>query len=100
MADPTTPCAPDAVTLCARCGYAAWRDSYPCNRCGGTEPRVYLPTGDDAVRDRDRWVRLFNRMDAAIGHHKRDKREPWRDEVDERLYAARDAVVRTAARGG
>lgn len=39
--------APDSITLCARCGYDAWRDNYPCNRCGGLEPRRYVPV--DAV---------------------------------------------------
>ncbi len=34
---------PDRIMICARCGYAAWRDGYPCNRCGGLEPRVYVP---------------------------------------------------------
>lgn len=34
---------PDTITICAACGYTAWRDGYPCNRCGGLEPRVYIP---------------------------------------------------------
>jgi hypothetical protein len=36
----------DRITICARCGYAAWRDGYPCNRCGGLEPRVYVPLSE------------------------------------------------------
>ncbi len=37
---------PDTITLCARCGYSAWRDGYPCNRCGGLDARVYAPVGE------------------------------------------------------
>lgn len=26
---------PDHIDVCASCGYQAWRENYPCNRCGG-----------------------------------------------------------------
>lgn len=37
---------PDRIVICARCGYRAWRDGYPCNRCGGLEPRVYVDSSE------------------------------------------------------
>jgi hypothetical protein len=42
------------------------------------------------------WHRLFNRLDAAVTHHRRGKSEPFAfmDEVDEDLYAARDRIYR------
>jgi hypothetical protein len=58
---------------------------------------------DAAVADRDRWVRLFNRLEAAVSHHKRalgyeddDAYEPW----DEALYKARAQILRDAAASG
>jgi len=38
---------PEVIVICARCGYDAWRENYPCNRCGGLEARRYVPV--DAV---------------------------------------------------
>lgn len=47
-----------------------------------------------------RWKRLFNRLEAAIGHHKRAGEERFFvDAHDEALYAARDRVLRDAAEG-
>ncbi len=52
----------------------------------------------DRYRDeRDRWIRLFNRLEAAVSHHKKDKSTVFVDEVDEALYAARDHILRDAA---
>jgi hypothetical protein len=49
--------------------------------------------------DRDRWIRLFNRLEAAISHHKRDNK--FVDEADEALYHARDKILKDAGdRGG
>lgn len=48
-----------------------------------------------AVAERDRWRRLFNRLDAAITHHKAAT-EPFGSNADESLWAARDRVVRDA----
>ncbi len=44
--------------------------------------------------ERDRWIRLFNRLDAAITHHQQADR--FKDDHDEALYAARDRVIREA----
>lgn len=41
--DESVPLIPEQIVLCARCGYSAWRENYPCNRCGGIEPIVYVP---------------------------------------------------------
>ncbi len=44
------------------------------------------------------WQRLFNRLDAAISHHKRDQGDtPFASDADERLYAARDRILRDAS---
>ena len=51
----------------------------------------------DVRAERDRWIRLFNRLEAAITHHKKAKSAMFVDEVDEALYAARDRVLRDAA---
>jgi hypothetical protein len=46
---------------------------------------------------RDFWIRLFNRLEASISHHKKAKSALFVDEVDEALYAARDKILKTAA---
>lgn len=48
------------------------------------------------VAERDGWVRLFNRLEAAVAHHEKDKGDNWVDEVDDALYAARDRIVKDA----
>lgn len=44
---------PAVLRYCAACGYQAWRENYPCNRCGGVEPRTYVAVdallSDEAV---------------------------------------------------
>lgn len=50
-----------------------------------------------AVRDeRDHWIRLFNRLDAAISHHR--KSPHFKDRHDEALYAAADRILRDASK--
>ncbi len=52
------------------------------------------------MRQRDHWMRLFNRLDAAITHHKRDcEKNDVPDTHDEALWAARDRVLRDSAKG-
>lgn len=54
-----------------------------------------------ATDERDAWIRLFNRLEAAVSHHKRDAEanagtigvESW----DSGLWAARDRILRDAA---
>lgn len=48
---------------------------------------------------RDECRRLFNRIEVTISHHRRDKSDLFTDEVDDRLYAARDRVLRDSAKG-
>jgi predicted HAD superfamily Cof-like phosphohydrolase len=60
---------------------------------------IGLPYGDIhlvSASERDRWIRLFNRLDAAISHHERDDR--FRDDHDEALYAARRRVLKDAGK--
>jgi hypothetical protein len=49
--------------------------------------------------DRDHYVRLFNRLEAAISHHKKahDSGQFFTDTPDEALWAARDKILKTAA---
>lgn len=55
--------------------------------------RVALLVAERA--DRDRWIRYFNRIEAAINHHRRDT-EGFATDADERLWRARDRIVRDA----
>lgn len=45
-----------------------------------------------------RMVRLFNRLDAAISHHKRDT-QAFTSDADERLYVARERIISDWAQG-
>lgn len=47
--------------------------------------------------ERDHWIRMFNRLDSAVNHHRRDKGDAWVDEVDDALYAAQDRILKAAA---
>lgn len=49
------------------------------------------------IAERDRWIRLFNRLDAAISHHR--KADRFQDDNDLTLWAARDRVLHDAAGG-
>jgi hypothetical protein len=51
---------------------------------------------DEACAERDRWIRLFNRLEAAVTHHKRDT-AGFASNADDSLYAARDRILRDAA---
>lgn len=70
---------------------------FRCGRCGnlldgGTDQPV---AAREAILDRDHWIRAFNRLEAAISHHK--KADRFQDDNDLALYAARDRVLRDAA---
>lgn len=45
---------------------------------------------------RDEWIRLFNRLDAAISHH--EKADRFKDDHDEALYKARQRILRDAGK--
>lgn len=48
---------------------------------------------------RDTWIRRFNKLEAAINHHERDTGgDQFSTDADDRLWAARDRVLRDAAR--
>lgn len=51
---------------------------------------------DQLMEDRSRWIRLFNRLDAAVSKHRKE-REGWFDEDDD-LAAAHDRILKAAAR--
>jgi hypothetical protein len=51
-----------------------------------------------AAEQRDRWIRLFNRLQGAVQRHRDADR--FKDDHDEALYAAMDRVLRDAAEGG
>jgi len=77
-----------------------------CTGCGDVKGRADHNCGRELVsRDelrnlsdgRDRWVRLFNRLDGAISHHRKAKSDLFIDEVDESLYHAHDQILKEAA---
>jgi hypothetical protein len=45
------------------------------------------------IAQRDHWIRIFNRLEAAVKHHEKATAEGFRDTHDEALYAARDRIV-------
>lgn len=47
--------------------------------------------------ERDAWIKSWNRLEAAISHHKKAKSDMFVDEVDEALYAARDRILKERA---
>ena len=57
--------------------------------------RAYLAAGAAAVDERDAWIRLFNRLEGAVAHHR--KQEKWCETWDEALYAAHDRVLKAAS---
>lgn len=62
-------------------------------------PGQYVSLAANGLLDaRDHWMRMFNRLDAAITHHKRDcEANDVPDTHDEALWAARDRVLRDSA---
>lgn len=53
-------------------------------------------TAAEYREQRDTWVRLFNRLEGAVSHH-RKATEHFREVHDEALYAAHDRVLKAAA---
>lgn len=49
--------------------------------------------------ERDHIRRLFNRLEAAVSHHRRATEGHFRNAHDEALYAARDKVLSDYADG-
>jgi hypothetical protein len=51
------------------------------------------------ARDRDHWIRLFNRLEASVTHHRKGKLAgvDTSDEIDEALWKARDKILTDAA---
>ena len=62
------------------------------------ELALLLPEWHDHAQElqqqRDAWVRAFNRLDAAVSHHKRAS-DRFATDADEALYAARDWIVKS-----
>ncbi len=68
--------------------------------CGGSEfahPDDPIAHGPRWRAERDHWIRVLNRLEAAVSHHRRDKGDIWVDEVDDELYVARDRILTAAA---
>lgn len=53
----------------------------------------------DLVAERDHWIRLFNRLEGAVAHHK-TATSAFREVHDEALYAAHERVLRDACLSG
>lgn len=70
-----------------------------CPVCAAlTEAKRTGLTRAELQADRDRWVRLFNRLQGAVQHHRNADR--FKEDHDEALYTAMDRVLRDAAGGG
>ncbi len=50
-----------------------------------------------ARAERDHWIRLFNRLEGVVAHHR--KSDDFDEVRDEALHAAHDRVLRDAAKG-
>ena len=50
---------------------------------------------DELRAERDRWIRLFNRLDAAVARHRKDAF--FTSDTDDALHAAHDRVLKAAA---
>lgn len=67
-------------------------------RCPVHGTRATRDMLDHERQERARIIRLFNRLDAAVTHHKRDT-QTFISDADERLYAARQRVLSDYAKG-
>lgn len=52
-----------------------------------------------AAAERDHWIRLFNRLEAAVTHHKKAAAGPFADDADLALWKVRDKILADAAQG-
>jgi hypothetical protein len=77
---------------CLDCGAdLVYTENYPAMDCPVCRRRD----------ERDSIQRLFNRLDAAVSHHKRDQGDTaFCSDADERLYAARERILKDSARRG
>lgn len=44
------------------------------------------------------WIRLFNRLDAAVAKHRSAKQAGFADDADDALAAAHDRILKAAAK--
>lgn len=53
------------------------------------------------VAERDRYIRLFNRLEAAISHHRKahESGQFFADVPDEALWKAQDKILKDAGEG-
>jgi hypothetical protein len=69
--------------------------------------RVRAHNAEDALTlarlERDKWIRLFNRLEAAVTHHRRAVEEDGAlcepESWDTALWKARDQILKDAAEG-
>lgn len=56
---------------------------------------------EHVIAERDHWIRLFNRLEAAVSHHKMtvEMMDDHFDLYDEALWDARDKILKVAADG-
>lgn len=97
-----------ARPACATCGlpeaqdidYERYDEGEGEHLCWGDPFACTAEVKSTAVAaERDHWIRLWNRLEAAITHHRRDKLNgvDTSDEIDEALWKARDKILRDAA---
>lgn len=61
-------------------------------------PTPPMPELVPEVSERDRWIRLFNRLDAAVSRHRTAKEAGFADDADDALAAAHDRILKAAAK--
>lgn len=68
--------------------------------------QVWQRTAEGLAQQRNDWIKLFNRLDAAVARHHRDHHdipgsaleEHVGDETDEALWAAHDRILKAASK--
>lgn len=55
---------------------------------------------EDLVAERDHWIRLFNRIENAVTHHKAayERASLFVEQADEALWKARDKILADATK--
>lgn len=77
-----------------------WDNSFvrPERKTVDHRAELWIATRLSYAPDRDHWIRLFNRLEAAVKHHK-NATGTFATDADEALYKATDRILSDAARG-
>lgn len=70
-----------------------------CCRHSGCMGAAFTEERDQIAAQRDHWIRLFNRLEGAVAHHRKAMTDKSTLYHDEALYAAHDRVLKEATKG-